>query len=130
MQTIQFSHAEKILSRHLFQSDSTSKTWPTTGVYRADCFRLFQGRHLYWPAGQEEEVPEQKEEPDHRLVAAQELPLQEVQAGRIRLRGTTTRFYPFWSGFASFSRERVRMATAAATPTRRSRRVMRRLNEC
>lgn len=43
---------------------------------------LFQWWNLYWPARQEEEVPEQEKEPNHRLVSAQELPLQKVQTGQ------------------------------------------------
>lgn len=42
---------------------------------------LLQRRHFFRPAGQKEEVPEQEKEPDHRLVSAERLPLQEVQTG-------------------------------------------------
>ena len=42
---------------------------------------LLQRWYLFRPAGQKEEVPEQEKEPDHRLVSAERLPLQEVQTG-------------------------------------------------
>lgn len=47
---------------------------------------LLQWWHLYWPAGQEEEMPEQEKEPDHRLFSAEGLPLQEVQTGQFTYR--------------------------------------------
>lgn len=49
---------------------------------------LLQRRHFFRPAGQKEEVPEQEKEPDHRLISAERLPLQEVQTGEFTLTHT------------------------------------------